>query len=559
MRRLSLLISLCYLCFSTLAQNDRTVGLFTFQEGTFDAYTLFNPLNTTDTYLIDNCGRLINTWTGPYTPGNSTYLLEDGTLMRTAKTDLISNPFFVFGGAGDRVQILNWNSEVLWDFEYSDSIARMHHDIEPMPNGNVLILAWERFTAAEAIAMGRDSNLLPDGELWGEHIIEVVPFTNEIVWEWYFKDHWIQEFDSTKANYGLIADHPELMNLNYMAGSSSNGSKDWMHMNSIDYNEALDQILIHTPYLGEIYIIDHSTTTEEAAGHIGGRSGKGGDLLYRWGNPEAYNSGVAEDRKLYAAHDARWIEPGLPDEGKIMLFNNGSGRPEGLYSSIDMIQTPVPDPNTGNYPLENGMAYLPDTLYWSYTAEEPTDFFSIFLSGAQRLANGNTLICDGAFGRFFEINAADSIVWEYVNPAVPFGLLEYNEEIPLQFNRNANVVFRCTKYPVDYIGFENQDLSPGEVLELNPPLEENCPLVSDLSEPIQSNLKVFPNPAQSSIHIISEVYLNTNLRLINIQGQAVWHGQINGSQLTIELPNIPAGIYYLKSDQGLLQQLVVKM
>lgn len=61
-------------------------------------------------------------------------------------------------------------------------------------------------------------------------------------------------------------------------------------MNGIDYNPVLDQIALSTHNLNEWYIIDHSTTTAEAATSSGGNSGKGGDLLYRWGNPAAYQA-----------------------------------------------------------------------------------------------------------------------------------------------------------------------------------------------------------------------------------------------------------------------------
>ena len=58
-----------------------------------------------------------------------------------------------------------------------------------------------------------------------------------------------------------------------------------MHCNGLDYNSALDQIALSCRGMNEVYIIDHSTTTEEAVGHTGGNAGKGGDILYRWGNP----------------------------------------------------------------------------------------------------------------------------------------------------------------------------------------------------------------------------------------------------------------------------------
>ena len=78
----------------------------------------------------------------------------------------------------------------------------MHHDIEVMPNGNILLIAWELISAAEAFANGRDTNKLEDGKLWPCKIVEVEPIgadSGNIVWEWRAWDHLIQDFDPTKS------------------------------------------------------------------------------------------------------------------------------------------------------------------------------------------------------------------------------------------------------------------------------------------------------------------------------------------------------------------------
>ena len=118
-----------------------------------------------------------------------------------------------------------------------------------------------------------------------DHVIEVEPNGSSggnIVWEWHVWAHLIQDYDPAKDNYGVVEDHPELIDINFMAISAG---KDLNHINAIDYNEEFDQILLTSAGQDEIWVIDHSTTTEESAGHTGGTSGKGGDLLYRWGNP----------------------------------------------------------------------------------------------------------------------------------------------------------------------------------------------------------------------------------------------------------------------------------
>ena len=166
----------------------------------------------------------------------------------------------------------------------------------------------------------------------------------------------------------------------------------------------------------EFWIIDHSTTTAEAAGHKGGRSGKGGDLLYRWGNPRAYRNGSKMEQRLFNQHNAHWIAPGLSGEGHMLVFNNGSGRPGGDSSSVDEIVLPVD--SQGQYARNRRGPYGPTQAVWTYSAPQKSDFYSFFISGAQRLPNGNTLICSGFNGTVFEVTPDKEVVWKYANPVM---------------------------------------------------------------------------------------------------------------------------------------------
>lgn len=449
---------------ATLTQ--KTVGLFVNDVRAWEGYTLFAPKHYTSTYLINNQGLLVHAWTGGENePGQSAYLLENGHLLRAAMT---RGPLSTGGGEGGRVEEYDWDGNLVWEFDYSTATAMQHHDIHILPNGNVLMLAVEKRTYAEALAAGFDpSKLDPEirtrGYMLPDTVVEIQPTRPKggtVVWEWRVWDHLIQDLDSGRANYGNVAAHPELIDAD---GTESRIPSFWNHMNSIDYNPSLDQILLSVRGNSEVWIIDHSTSTAEAAGHTGGHSGKGGDLLYRWGNPIAYKGGTRSDQKLYQQHDAEWVPAGYPGAGNITVFNNGLGR---NYSTVDEFTPPV-DAN-GNYPLTAGAAYGPANFAWSYRANPPESLYSAAISGAQRLPNGDTLIDDGVHGTFIEVTSAGETVWKYVNPVVQSGPLMQGAPIPLDPARAGelmNAVFRVYRYGPDYPGLAGRTLTPGRPIE----------------------------------------------------------------------------------------------
>jgi hypothetical protein len=465
-------LKICMISTCLFAQNQ-TVGLFTNTPEAFNGYTLLAPLRSKTTYLIDIYGRQVHSWESTYSPGNAVYLLENGKILRTVHP---VNQKFNAGGSGGGVQLIEWDGTISWEFLYSTNKYCHHHDAEMLPNGNVLIIVWELKTQTEAEAAGRDPSLLDEGELWPDCILEVKPSGadgGDIVWEWHAWDHLIQEFDDTKTNFGVVADHPELLDINYTSNPNTSIA-DWMHTNAVDYHEALDQIVISVHNMNEIYIIDHSTADYNnpeagilaAAGHEGGSSGKGGDILYRWGNPQVYGAGSAADEKLFVQHDVQWIESGLPGEDNILIFNNGGDR---NYSSVDEIVTPVDE--SGNYPLTAGSTFSPDEQTWIYTAANPSDFYGQNISGCQRLANGNTLICEGPTGRIFEVTSEGTTVWEYINPVAVNGPVTQGEAIPTGGGPGGggttNQAFRAYRYAPDYAGLAGQDLTPGDPIELD--------------------------------------------------------------------------------------------
>ncbi len=435
----------------TPAQPEVKLGLHLNDARAFQGYTLLAPMGETKAYLLDMEGKVVRTWDCGCTPALSAYLLENGNLLRAGTLAPGEQKFGNGPGAGGRIQEFSFDGEVVWDYKFFSETQLPHHDLCRLPNGNVLMIVWDGKTRDEAIAAGRAPENLGDGQLRPDCLIEVKPTgktTGEIVWEWRLWDHLIQDRDNSKANYGNVAEHPELVDLNFgegmaqllnnpdavnqlagigYVGAPTPGGRpgrinpDWTHFNGVAYNAALDQIVISVHAFSEIWIVDHSTTTEEAKGRTGGRSGKGGDLLYRWGNPIAYRAGTEKDQTLFAQHNAHWIDQGMPGAGNMLVFNNSHRSEEGGYSSVDEIVLPVDEP--GNYQRPTGESFGPKAAAWSYTAPKKADLFSGFISGAQRLANGNTLICSGANGTVIEVTADGETVWKYVNPTKgsPFG------------------------------------------------------------------------------------------------------------------------------------------
>jgi hypothetical protein len=433
------------------AQNpSHTVGLLSCTPEAQPGYTLFAPIQSGTTYLIDTHGNKVHSWESNYPPGESAYLEPGGFLLRTAWWAGGSDRF-TGGGAGGRIEQFDWDSNLVWDFEYADDQVRHHHDVERLPNGNLLLIAWEYVTRGQAEAWGRDPGLVSSYGMWADHIIEVDP-AKDIVWEWHIVDHVVQDHDPVVENYGVPADNPQLMDINVLGGFG--GLTDWNHINSVDYNAELDQILLSAHNQNEIWIIDHSTTTEEAAGHTGGTSGRGGDLLYRWGSPA--NHGAPGDQRLSGQHDAEWIPEGSPGAGNVLIFNNNLAVGE---SEVVEIVTPVQ--SDGSYATEADGSWGPAAPLWAYS--DGPDLFSFFISGAQRLPNGNTLICEGDEGEFMEVNADGDLVWHYINPVTSTGPVTQGET--MSGGGLVNAVFRADRYRPDDPGLQGRSLRPDGTVE----------------------------------------------------------------------------------------------
>lgn len=397
-----------------------------------DPVILFSPIASTTVYLMSLDGQKLHEWTTDTPPGYSVYLLPTGNLLRASS--IPERPLSTAAGSnGGRVEMLDWDSRVVWRYDYATTEGQQHHDVYWMPNnGHVLMVAWETHTGAEALAAGRTSQTIPAAnELWVDKVVEVDPRNNQVVWEWRVWDHLIPP-GSTPS------DHPGLIDPNYVAGGTL--GVDWTHANAVAYNAALDQVILSVRNFSEFWVIDHSTTTEEAAGHTGGRLGHGGDLVYRWGNPRAFGR-FDLPQQLFGQHNTNWIPVGLSGAGHILAFNNGdtNQRP---FSTVVELETPVG--SDGSYPYDPETGYGPSAPVWEYSPD--TTFFAAIISGAQRLASGNTLVTDGPAGHFFEVTPDGQTVWSHV--------------VTDTAGSTGYMVFRAVRYEPGYSGLVGHALTP---------------------------------------------------------------------------------------------------
>jgi len=535
------LLNICLTFFIASTLNSQTtVGLIQHNPGTLDdGFVLFAPTRSNTTYLIDRCGKEVKSWTSTYNPGLSCYLLSDGTLLRTG---VVQSQSFNAGGHGGVIEKIDWNGNVIWTYFISDATNWQHHDVKALPNGNILVIAWESKTNTQAIAKGRNPLLVPT-TLWSEQILEIQPTGatgGNIVWEWHLWDHLIQDFDNTKPDFGAVNTNPQLLNINYNATA---GNSDWIHLNSIDYNVALDQILVSSRVLNEIWVIDHSTSSSEAASHSGGNSGNGGDFLFRWGNPLAYNTGTST--QFFGQHNAQWIQTGLPYENQIMVFNNGNGRTGGNYSTIEIINPPV-----DGFNYTSSLPYLPTTTSWIYNDGNPNNFYAQLTSGCQQLSNGNVLFCNGPKGTFKEISASGTILWEYINPVSVTGILTQGSTAA------SNSAFRCTFYPSSYSGFNNQLFSSPTIIENSNSVSSTCTLSTTIDEETigEEAIFVYPNPAKEFINVeFSGLnYENISIEITDVFGKVVQKeiSKNENQMFNLNVSSLAAGYYVLKISSG---------
>lgn len=525
-----------FLLFGHAFAQVNTVGRQVYAPDALDGYTLFGSANSTTQYLIDNCGQIVHSWPGMERPFFYYELLPDGRLLRVLKNNTI--------------EYVNWDGSIAHTVPYPfGGSGFFHHESIVLPNGNLLCTAAEYIARQLAVDAGRDTTNLGNF-LVSETILEIRPDPagDQVVWQWKLWDHLIQDFDSTKANYGVVADHPELVDLNY--GTIPNLS-DFFHINALDYDPEREQILMSTRFQDQVFIIDHSTTTAEAAGHTGGRYGKGGDFLYRFGNPASYRR--SGPKVLYGPHDVHRIPDSLPDGGRILLFNNGWRR-DTLFSEIVIIDPVETAP--GVYDTLPSGAYGPASMAVVYRADTVRNFYSEFVSSAHRLANGNTMICAGAENWLFEVTPQGETVWSYISPVLHDSILAQGEEHPLF---GDDYIFNALRYPVDYPPFLGLEMAPLGPVERDP-LPDSCavtykpPEPPDPPEPVIP-VGIYPVPADESLRINSGP--SGEVLVFDVAGRLVFRGEMLTLPYDIDVSRWNAGMYILRLSNGQSQRISV--
>ena len=468
-------------------------------------YTLFSPFRGQNTYLIDMSGNVVHYW--PYPKGWSmegseavekhARLLRDGTLLR-GTIDRVGKG----GRSGAIYQIMDWDSQVIWEHDEERPGYTPHHEFRMIWNPKLeertlLYVSSKDMTHEEAIALGVDPALRDDYSSRPDGVVEV-DMDGNVIWEWNIADHVVQDVVESLPTYGVVSDHFGKMDLNFSSGVSG----DWIHINAMDYNEALDHLVVNNSRFSESYVIDHGATfvpgdPEES---IALAASNAGDFIFRWGNPCVYdagrcpssiNEGQASDnghQQVFFTHDIQWIREkeigmgdALPGAGNMLIFDNGARRLGPTFSSVIEF-------NPYDGPMKDGV-YVPETeagyelvspgtgpgdlvskqVVWTFSATLPNSFYSSYISGAQRLPNGNTLVCSGARGHFFEVTPEGEVVWEYINPVGDRTGDAYGIHTIMAdwAGRQYNSVFKCARYLPDYPGLEGKDLTPmGKITEL---------------------------------------------------------------------------------------------
>ena len=468
---------LCFLTAGTLRAQEsffvRTETRYWDAAKAYNGYTLFGTRGTS--YLIDMEGRVIRTWN----MGTNPRFTAHGTLLDAVGGDPSKSSVW---------RELDWNGNTVRQFTETRTGYYPHHDFESIYNPKLgdttfIYIANRDITAQQCLDAGCD----PANDYTGAQMDAIVEVdrSGKVIWEWWFFNHVVQDINPAKSTYGIIKDTPGRLDLN-LPGMPVR--KDWLHCNSLDYDDRRDLIVINSVQ-GECYVIDHGGTF--VAGNpdssIARAAGKAGDFLYRFGDPARYEQGnppsvlanwtkaTSGHKQLGGSHNIQWIRPGLPGAGNLLVFNNAENlfelTPQSYIMEIDptigasgsstgaFVNPPTAGYRTVSSPDANLLKERKNVskqVVWSYSSKNNTSFYSTIGSSAQRLPNGNTFVCSMNDGHFFEVSPADTaIVWEYINPITRQGI----KRIKADNYPTYNGVFRAYRYTAAHPALTGRDLT----------------------------------------------------------------------------------------------------
>jgi hypothetical protein len=347
----------------------------------FRGYTLTTNLRGYHACLIDMEGHVCHRWRSPEGIEYAN-LLPNGHLLLRTHAPKDAGGAETIGGASAALLELDWASNVVW----AHRNPMLHHDFERLPNGNTLLLLWERIPAELTAQVRGGFTTSDDPEQMFGDLVQEVTREGEVVYQWRSWEYLTLEED-------VIC--------------PLEGRREWTHGNSLKVIPKGD-LLVSYRQTSVVGIVDRSS----------------GRFQWKWGPGEISHQ-----------HHATQL-----DNGRILLFDNGAHRRGASYSRVIEV-----DPTTSQ-------------IAWEYQAEPRISFYSHNISSAERLPNGNTLICEGAPGRLLEVTHNQEIVWEYINPFFlqAGGALGY-----------TNGMFRAHRYGPDHPALAGKDLDPARYANLN--------------------------------------------------------------------------------------------